>query len=437
MDLKPLRALLWGGVFGLLASCTSSIDETSSAPTSSASATTTTIPNRPPILRAPTIVRAELGDEFTDAIISIDPDGDDVVVGVGPAPPGFTPTVNSRGRITGFAWRPTSVGEWDVAVTSADAAGLTTEETIHLLARSPRAVDLLLSMGDSIAAGFGRDRTDFLGTDDCFRSESDSYATLASELLIDAGALSESAEVLLVSCAEASSSSLGSETVRATDTNGDFVGREDKTQLEWARDLNPTIVTLTVGANDVGLFELEDVLLADAGDDPSLAMDTMMFDERIEVLGESLGEVLEILVTTTDAHIAVTTYYDPTASDPQGIEGCEGSCFVEVMDALMLRVNRAILGAIDSQPQARLSVVRLDAEQDVWEASNGSGPDFLRDGLGPLQGIVDRFTQGSNATCASSGRPELDLVSSLDCLHPNVAGHREIAARVTEVLLSI
>jgi hypothetical protein len=111
MNSKSLRALLWGGAFGLLASCTSSIDETS-IPDDVASATTTAIPNRPPTLRTPTIVRAELGEEFTDALISIDPDGDDVVVRVGPAPPGFTPTVNSRGRITGFAWRPTSVGEW-------------------------------------------------------------------------------------------------------------------------------------------------------------------------------------------------------------------------------------------------------------------------------------------------------------------------------------
>ena len=73
----------------------------------------------------------------------------------------------------------------------------------------------------------------------------------------------------------------------------------------------------------------------------------------------------------------------------------------------------------------------------VWEAPNGLGIDALRDGLGPLQGIVDNFTGGTSALCAEDSGVDESLVSSLDCAHPNEDGHREIADIVATVLLSI
>jgi len=99
-------------------------------------------------------------------------------------------------------------------------------------------------------------------------------------------------------------------------------------------------------------------------------------------------------------------------------------------------VNERIIDAATNARPGRVSLVRLDVD-DSWEAGGALGPDAARGGLGPFQGIVDRFTGGSIGPCADSGQPEVDLVSSLDCIHPNSAGHREVATRVAEELLSI
>ena len=91
----------------------------------------------------------------------------------------------------------------------------------------------------------------------------------------------------------------------------------------------------------------------------------------------------------------------------------------------------------DNFPEGRLSLVRLDGENDVWEAGNATGPDILREGLGPLDGLVDQLTGGGGATCASDGAPTRDLISGLDCVHPNTEGYDEIRRLVVEALLSI
>lgn len=392
---------------------------------SALSATTTTIANRAPEFRRLSVARAELGQRFSEAIIASDPDGDDVTVRLGSAPPGFAPIINSRGSITGFDWRPLEAGEWEVEVTATDPFGARTTEAIQLVARAARSVPLVLSMGDSIAAGFGRDRSDFLGTDDCFRSEDDAYATRTTEALVDAGALAEDAEVLLLGCAGATSESLLAEPIHATDDAG---GREEgeRSPVAWAAMLNPTIITVTIGGEDMGFFE-RDLPLGDVSDVAS---------SRRE-LESQLDRVLDQLLRTTDAHIAITTYYDPTASDPIGVEGCRGDCFSDAMGALVDQLNDAIVGSSERASADRVSIVHLDGENDVWEASNGLGPDFLRENLGPFGGVLDRFTQGSSATCADGGSPPEDLVSSLDCVHPNTAGHRRISQLVTDALLSL
>lgn len=429
----------------ILLGCSSSSDseraatERTTPAATSPAPTTTTIANRAPEFREFARARAEIGQRFSDAIIASDPDGDDVTIRFGSYPAGFSPITNSRGSITGFDWEPTEAGEWTVQVTASDPSGARTTTTLELAGRAPRLTPLVLSMGDSIAAGFGRDRSDFLGTDDCFRSEDDAYATQTTDALIEAGALGEDAAVLLLGCAGMAVESLVERPVHATDASGRRAEGES-TPVEWAAMLNPTIITITIGGEDVGFFEQNLPLLGrpDAPrDDAALMVDGDALSAMVATIEADVGRVLERLLRTTDAHIAITTYYDPTAADPIGIDQCEGECFADVMAQTVDELNGAIVRAAEATSTDRISVVALDGDNDEWEAGNGLGPDFLRDGLGPFGGVFDRFTQGSSATCADDGRPPLDLVSSLDCVHPNSEGHAKIGQLVTRVLLSI
>jgi hypothetical protein len=439
MTSSPIR-IVWGArvlltsVLFVACSSVAPIAESTTSTTTTV-APTTTVGNRPPSIRPMVSARAEIGQVFSDAIIASDPDGDPVVVDVGVSPSGFSPTVNARGGIIGFEWSPSVPGEWYVEVTATDSSGATTSAVLHLIARAERSIDLVLSMGDSIAAGFGRDRSDFLGTDECYRSEEDAYPTNTTDALVAAGALSDEAQVLLVGCDGMTSASLRSKVVRATDPEGDPVSGS-ATQVQWATDLNPTIIMLTVGGEDIGLFEPE-ALFTEGDGETAVMLDRAALVAAQENLESELTDVLGELLTTTDAHIALTTYYDPTAADPAGVDRCRASCFVDAMRVAVSSLNESILVSAEAYPADRITVVRLDGENDVWEASNGAGPDVLRDGLGPLQGLVDRFTRGSNATCAESGGPERDLVSALDCVHPNTDGHVAIAGLVTDALLSI
>jgi hypothetical protein len=249
MTSSPIR-IVWGArvlltsVLFVACSSVAPIAESTTSTTTTV-APTTTVGNRPPSIRPMVSARAEIGQVFSDAIIASDPDGDPVVVDLGVSPSGFSPTVNARGGIIGFEWSPSVPGEWYVEVTATDTSGATTSAVLHLIARAERSIDLVLSMGDSIAAGFGRDRSDFLGTDECYRSEEDAYPTRTTDALVAAGALSDEAQVLLVGCDGMTSASLRSKVVRATDPEGDPVSGS-ATQVQWATDLNPTIIMLSL-----------------------------------------------------------------------------------------------------------------------------------------------------------------------------------------------
>ena len=420
-----------------LAACTSdslarsdanSPDAVEEPASSSTTTTTTEVPNRAPEIRV-AMGRAEIGQRLAEPILAFDPDGDDVVVTISDGPLGFSPTLNARGRVTGLEWEPVEPGEWTVLVTGTDPEGAMTSTEVLLVARNTRSIDLLLAMGDSIAAGFGRDRSDFLGSDECFRSEDVAYGLQTHGELIEVGALEPDGGALLVACAGASTEAVINAAVNATDIDGVVSEDAPRSQLQWAVDLNPTVVTLTIGVSDLGLFSAEQTAeIVTPGPDA-------VRDE--EVLRENLDTILEQLVTATDAHIALTTYYDPTAAVPNGVDACDASCFSEAFANRIETLNTAIVSVAQQYPEARVSLVRLDGEVDVWEAGNAVGPDVLREGLGPLQGLVDQFTGGGGATCASQGGPERDLISGLDCVHPNAEGHEEIQTLVVEALLSI
>jgi len=413
-----------------LVGCSSESNENGSTDTTTTtSTTTTTIGPLPPELRLPDRARAEIGQVFSDAIVAADPNGDETVIEIaGDSPDGFTPTTNARGRITGFQWQPETAG---VAVT----------QPMTLLARHPRdkSGDLLVAMGDSVAAGFGRDRTDFVGSDACFRSESDAYGVLVTESLIDAGSFSDDAEVIIAACSGATASSLGEAPVSPTDADGNSAG-DTSSQLDIAVRSNPTVITLTIGAAELLLFDADPLIASStesSGGVVEPVIDDFYFNGLLSSFEVDLHRVLDELTTSTDAHVVVTTWYDPTAAIPIGVEGCKGACFRRAMDELVSRANARIIEVASAQPEGRVSIARLDGDADVWEAANGFGIDALRDRLGPLQGLADSFTGGSSSTCADDGGPTIELVSTLDCVHPNSNGHEAIAAVVTEVLLSI
>ena len=412
-----------------------SSDQGAGVPTTGS--TTTTMPPEPPEVRVPESTFTLVGQSTSEAIVVTDPNGDDVVVRLlGDDVPGLAPITNVRGRIIGFDWEPSEAGEWTLAISATDSGGLAGQSEVRLIARHESSVDMFLAMGDSIAAGFGRDRSDFTGVDGCFRSEADSYGALSFADLVESGALSDGAELVITACEGIEVGDLVTRPTSATNGEGTVVG-EDLPQLERATLLNPTIVTLTVGAADVGLYELEEFLLPDAGQDPTLAVDLAELDRRTELVRSQLTAVFDHLITTTSAHIVITTAFNPVAANPIGVDGCVGACMVAASDVIVSSLNEVLIDVASDQREGRVSIVRLDGDADVWEAPNGLGIDALRDGLGPLQGVVDNFTGGATALCADDGGVDDPLISSLDCAHPNGEGHRAIANVVTQVLLSI
>ncbi len=385
----------------------------------------------------PEMAFAVVGRQVSEAVVVTDPNGDDVVIrAFGDDVPGFRPVTNVRGTIIGFEWEPTEAGEWQVEMTATDSGGLVGNATVELIAHHEPSVDMLLAMGDSIAAGFGRDRSDFVGADDCFRSEADAYSTLAFDQLIEAGSLGSQSELLIVACSAAGSSDLATLATSATDRQGNVIG-DSMSQLERATLLNPTVVTLTIGASDVGLFDLEEFLLPDAGGNPVAAVDAVELDRRISTVRANLGNTFDVLMATTSAHVVITTAFNPVASTPIGVEGCRGDCMVAASNRIVDELNTMLLEVAAGQREGRVSVARLDGVADVFEAPNGLGVDALRDGLGPFQGLVDTFTGGATALCADDGGVDAPLISALDCAHPNTDGQRAIAEVVADVLLSI
>ncbi len=406
------------------------------------STTSTTLPPQAPEVQVRGGAEVLVGQLVSEAIVVTDANDDEVVVRLDDdGAPGLVPVTNVRGRIIGFEWEPTEAGEWQVEVTATDPGGLVGTTTVELVSRYEPSADTFLAMGDGIAAGFGRDRSDFVSSDECFRSESDSYAALAVDELIAQGALTSEAELLIVACSGVGADGLSTIPTIPTNAAGEVVG-EPLTQLERATLLNPAIVTLTIGAPEAGLTTIEMFLGPvapgdESEEDSARAIDEALLDERIDAIGNDLREAFDVLMTTTSAHVVLTTAYDPVATNPVGVDGCTGTCMVEASNRFVSALNEMMLDVATSQREGRVSIARLDGDADIWEASNGAGIDALRDGLGPLQGVVDVFTGGSNALCADDGGVDDTLVSTLDCAHPNDEGQRAIADVVIRELLSI
>ena len=411
-------------------------DTETTAVSSIVAAPTTSVPNRPPELRVPPNIRVDVDQFWSDAIVAIDPDGDEVTLRILEAPPGFFPKTNSMGLITGFDWQPTDAGQWTVDVVATDSEGATTLEQMILVARHPRNGDVFVAMGDSVAAGFGRDRSDYLGPDGCWRSEDAAYPGLVFDELVALGGLDPAAEFFVVSCAGSTAAELLTLDVEATRRDGSVQGQK-KPQLDWAVELNPTLITITVGANDIQFIDPREVLVDDAGEDAASAIDEVALQERLDRLEDGLDAILRRIVSGTDARVAVTTYYNPTAIDPIGVAGCRSSCFALVAELVSDRLNETIENVASRQPADRITLVQLDEAFVLHEATNGFGPDVLREfNFGPFQGLVSQFTRDTFPYCSNGDGNNDTYVTRLDCAHPNDAGHRVIAEAVTRALVA-
>ncbi len=395
--------------------------------------TTTTIPNRPPELRVVEDARVEVGGTRTEPIIATDIDGDPVIVRVDGGPPGFAPVVNARGLITGFEWTPINAGEWEVMVRATDPDGLDALRSIRLIARHPASDDLVLAIGDDIIAGVGRDRSDLVADDPCQRAEDRAWPTLAVATLVTVGSLPPSSEVWNLGCAGHVVADLGETSVQPTDATGDAVG-EPTTAIDLVQTSNPAVVFVGVGVHDLGLHRPEAVLDRFSQDDGDA------FEASVRDVASELAGVVESILMTTDSIVVLTIDPNPTATRPNGIDECGGVCFAGAMERSWSTVDRTLtdtLSGLRTGVEERLVVVSLSASFDAHRAPNAAGPDALRDGLGILQGVVDRFTGGEDAFCDSGDGPDQSFVSSRTCVHPNDAGHEVIADVVVDAMASI
>jgi lysophospholipase L1-like esterase len=305
-----------------------------------------------------------------------------------------------------------------VPLAASAAAGASHATGIHRLGADGGTV-VYAALGDSVPAGYGLDWHDVLGDDPCWRGGGRSYPGKLEGRLEDE--LDVEVDRHLLACSGAST--------------GDLL--EEDGQVDDAVALQPDLVTVTIGANDLGFVHPERLVAGGHLDDD-------LVDERLAAFGDGLAAVLHRLVTETDAVVVVTTYHDPAGPDPVGVDGCSGSCF----SAIAATVTADLDGRIaDVVAGAGRRVVLADVRPafDGHGAPNGWGPDRLRELGVPgwlshhLPGrVVDALdaAQGVQAYCAAhhDWHIEPNWVNGLDCVHPNEDGAREYARLVDEAL---
>ena len=368
-------------------------------------------PNQPPVIAADTFVR-QVGDRLDARLVVGDPDG--TVTGVAwlRPPPGFAA---AGGANPGFSWTPPVAGTWRVEVSATDDAGATTTAGITFVSRHPPRRHTLVGLGDSVAAGFGLDLTDALLGDPCWRAPADAYPGRVMDRLIGSGKVPRSeANVVLAACAGSSAGDVrDSPTWPPPGAPEDF-GEAGWSQLDWAIHLNPGYVTLTVGANEVGVVDL--AVLAGG------ELDRAELDRRLDVVAGGVGYLLDELVDRTDARIVLTNYYNPTAAKPVGLQGCRGDCFVELGGIVHDALNRTLAEAA-ARHGPRVQLVDVARLFDGHEAGDALGPGWLREPIETFLGVQVR------AYCSEEDPPG-SWISSFDCVHPTGDGMAAIAEAV-------
>jgi lysophospholipase L1-like esterase len=355
--------------------------------------------NQPPHIAAADEYRVPVGNDGELALGATDPEGAAVTVEVTGLPPGADVADGT------VRWAPDDAGTWNATVTATDADGAATTESIRFLSRYPASLEELVALGDSVASGQGLDRRDYLLLDPCWRAEDAAYGALVYDDLGWSGGFD------LVACS-------GAET-------GDLTG-----QVEDAVAANPELITITIGANDLRFDHPEELLTDDGSFDEEVA------SARLATVATGLDDALARLESATDSTVVVTTYHNPTAGDPHGIDGCEDECFKAAADEMVDRLAATITATARRFPADRVLVADVRAAFEGHGAGNGYGPDGIRagDGAGPFNFIFDQTTARTTPYC-SKGDPDGDpWVSGLDCVHPDGDGARAYATAIETAL---
>lgn len=380
--------------------------------------------NTVPRLTSELVVAAGPGRAVSVALPAVDDDGDPITIEAdGPADMSVTADRFDRWQLR---WAPTATGTSTASLTLRDGRGGVSEAEIELRSTNSFRADALLGLGDSVASGHGLQKRDYLGRDGCWRSEREAYPWLVREGLVARGDLDHAGDYGLVACSGATVADLLDQPVTGGLDGSLPAGERRLSQVDWAIAANPEILTLTVGANTLEFTDLSD-LVVDAG------VDRDELGRRLRRVEEGLDIVLRRLVDHTDSTVYVTNYYNPTANDPQGIDGCRGDCFRARADEVVEAFNGAVTSVVADQPADRVVLVDLATRFDGHGAPNGLGPDGLRSGAsGLLGGLVGAPLEGVHPYCARGHDDDASWVNYVDCVHPDGRGHREIAAAILE-----
>lgn len=369
--------------------------------------------NRPPVIDVVDEVRVVIGD--ADVVVKVgvtDPDGDPVRLRPNRSIPGLR-TVRVDGVITEFRFRPRVPGTWKLTLTAVDDNSGSSTKEVAFVARNTPNPGTVLAMGDSMGSGHGRDIGDYLGRDSCWRSESKAYSRRAYNTLASKGLLGSSTKFEMVACS-------GFTALDILSSRQDGV-----TQLQRAIDLNPGVVTLTVGANDIRFDAPWNFVT------PADELNTEFLDPLLATYERRLGTILQRLVDRTDADIVITTYYNPAAQSPQGIKGCRRACFLRISNQALDELNQTIFDVVDEIDSPRLNVADIRTQFEGHGAPNGFGPDGLREeGVPVIRDIFGRIVEGTHPYCARGKTTDDTWVSRVDCVHPNGTGHRRIGTVV-------
>lgn len=322
-----------------------------------------------------------------------------------------------------LVWETTEadVGLHAVRSVRLDERGRWRIEETELIVRHPRRPELYLALGDSIASGHGLDRWDYFGRDDCWRAEGAAYARHVADGLADRGT---DVEAHIVACSGAYLADLSGEVVGGGPDG--IVAGDQTTQLDWAIRANPGLVTLTIGANDLGFID-PSAFIVDGG------LDRPAIEARIEAVETGLAAVVEQLVAGTDATIVVTDYHDPSAENPHGVQGCTQACFADATDEAVGLLSAAVRRVVDAHPER----VRYADAATLFEghgAGNGRGLDVSRLGQGPLSRFLPAPVKGVSSYCAKGDHANDTWINAIDCVHPNGEGQQAYAQAVLTAL---
>ena len=385
------------------------------AVTPGAPSTTTQPPNQPPELHVDSF-RWTVGERLEARLSVGDPDGRVTRITWRRPPPGFS---SPGGADDSFSWTPPVAGTWEGQVTATDDDGASTTSDVTFIARHPYRRNVLVALGDSVAAGFGLDLTDALLGDPCWRAPRAGYPRGVLDRLVADGKLpGRAARLVLAACAGTSTSDVWEVPTWLPPGAPEDLGESGWSQLDWAVHLNPRYVTLTVGANDVGVVDLS---IFEGGE-----LDQEELAGRLEAVAGKVGHLLDELVRSTDARIALSNYYNPTATNPTGLGGCRGECFVEQAGLVHEGLNEALAQAA-ARHGSRVQFVDVAPLFAGHEAGDALGPDWLRDPIETFLGVQVR------AYCSEED-PTGSWISSFDCIHPTGDGMAAIAEAMAAAL---